>query len=214
MFQDRRDAGQQLAEQLAKFAGSQPVLLAIPRGGVEIAAEVAVKLKAKIDLVFPRKIGSPGNPELAVGAVAASGQVIVNKQLQAQLGISDKDIDYLADKELREIERRRKLYLGERQVISLKGKTAIIIDDGLATGYTAKAAVLATKARQPQSVVLAVPVAPVETVESMKSEVDELICLSMVKEFYAIGQFYYNFSQVSDSQVISIIEKYGIKRSK
>ncbi len=214
MFQDRRDAGQQLAEQLAKFAGSQPVLLAIPRGGVEIAAEVAVKLKAKIDLVFPRKIGSPGNPELAVGAVAASGQVIVNKQLQAQLGISDKDIDYLADKELREIERRRKLYLGERQVISLKGKTAIIIDDGLATGYTAKAAILATKARQPQSVVLAVPVAPVETVESMKSEVDELICLSMVKEFYAIGQFYYNFSQVSDSQVISIIEKYGIKRSK
>ncbi len=208
MFRDRVDAGRQLARRLeAEYRDSDAVVLAIPRGGVVVANEVAKALHLQLDLIIPRKIGAPGNPELAIGAIA-KGVAMLNEPLIRELDIPRSYIDQEINRQLSEIDRRRKLYLGDRAPIDLHGITAIVVDDGLATGYTALASVNAVKQQQPKKVVLAVPVAPTDTCENLRREVDEIVCLETHELFYAVGQFYEMFEQTSDSEVVDILQSH------
>jgi putative phosphoribosyl transferase len=209
MFKDRVSAGRQLAAALDKYKAEMPVVLGIPRGGVVVALEVARALGAPLDLVIPRKIGAPGNPELAIGAVAGEEQIFINSELITSLKISQSYIDSAVLKALEEIRRRRRLYMGEAEPIDPAGKTALIVDDGLATGYTALAAVQAVKPAGPARTVLAVPVAPAQTVARLSKEVDELVCLSTPEPFFAVGQFYEEFPQITDNEVVA-----GLKRAR
>ena len=208
MFLDRVEAGQKLAEKLLKYKDMGPIVLAIPRGGVVVASEVASALSCRLDLVIPRKIGAPNNPELAVGALAKEGAVILNEDLTKSLNISPDYLREEIEKQVVEIKRRRKEYLGDRSSIDLRGKTVILVDDGLATGYTSLAAIKAVREDKPEKVVLAVPVAPREAIERLKNEVDELICLETPELFFAVGQFYYDFSQTTDEQVAEILTRH------
>lgn len=208
MFTDRTEAGKRLAERLSDYKGQDVVVLAIPRGGVVVAGEVAKGLSCPLDLIIPRKIGAPGNPELAIGAVAGEGKVMLNTQLKETLRVSSEYVEEEVQRQLAEIDRRRKRYLGDRPPVNLTGKTVIVVDDGLATGYTALAAVNAVREKKPEKIVLAVPVAPRDTYEHLVGEVDELVCLSIPEFFYAVGQFYLDFSQTTDEEVIEILKKY------
>jgi len=201
MFEDRVAAGRSLARALRKLEGENPIVLGIPRGGVIVAAEVARELRTGLDVIIPRKIGAPENPELAIGAVAGDGQVIMNRELVKSLNVSKDYIDQHIDKELEEIKRRRRQYMGELSGLNVGNKVVLIIDDGLATGYTAWAAVKALRMLEPRKIILAVPVAPAETVAKLAPEVDELVILSAPREFYAVGQFYKEFRQVTDDEV-------------
>lgn len=206
MFKDRVEAGQKLALRLAGCRGQDAIALAIPRGGVIVAAEVAKELNIPLDLIIPRKIGAPGNPELAIGAVAGEGKVFINEPLAKSMHLPESYLQEEVRREVEEIGRRRQQYLGKRPSPDLRGKTVIIIDDGLATGYTALAAVRSVQSEKPEKVVLAVPVAPVETIKFLQTEVDELVVLETPAFFYAVGQFYRDFSQVSDREVIDILK--------
>lgn len=207
MFRDRVDAGRQLARRLEKFKNSDAVVLAIPRGGVVVGDEVAKILNLQLDIIIPRKIGAPGNPELAIGAVAAN-KAIMNESLVRELRVPDSYIEEEIRRQQGEIDRRRKLYLGDKAPEKLTDRTAIIVDDGLATGYTALAAINAVKQQQPGKIILAVPVAPVDTCERLKREVDEIICIETHELFFAVGQFYESFEQTSDSEVIEILSRW------
>lgn len=208
MFKDRIDAGQKLAQRLEQYRDSDAVVLAIPRGGVVVADEVARALHLQLDLVIPRKIGAPGNPELAIGAVVERGRAMINEQLVRDLGVPQSYVDSAIEEQLAEIARRRRLYLGDRPPVPLTGRVAIVVDDGLATGYTALAAVNAVRQQNPAKLVLAVPVGPVDTCGRLEKEVDEIICLESHELFFAVGQFYENFSQTADAEVIAILSKY------
>ncbi len=201
MFEDRVAAGRSLARALKKFEGENPVVLGIPRGGIIVAAEVAREMNTGLDVIIPRKIGAPENPELAIGAVAGDGQVIMNRELVKSLNVSEDYINKNIDKELQEIKRRRRQYMGELSGLNVGNKVVLIIDDGLATGFTARAAVKALRTLKPRKIILAVPVAPAETVAKLAPEVDELVNLSTPPEFYAVGQFYKEFRQVTDDEV-------------
>ena len=208
MFKDRVDAGKKLAQRLAaEYKGKDAVVLAIPRGGVVIGNEVARALNLPLDIIIPRKIGAPGNPELAIGAIVRE-KAIINEDLVRELRIPDSYIEAEEKKQLSEIERRRKLYLGDRKPIPLEGKIAIIVDDGLATGYTALAAIAAVRKQNPKKIVLAVPVGPLDTCERLAKVVDEIICLEVHELFFAVGQFYESFEQTTDSEVIDILSYY------
>lgn len=206
MFADRVQAGKDLAHALSAYHGQDVVVVAIPRGGVIVAAEVARELGAPLDLIIPRKIGAPGNPELAIGAVAGEGKVYLNESLVESLRVPKDYIEREVKAEIEEIGRRRISYFGEKAPTSLEGKIVVVIDDGLATGYTALAAVKSVKSEHPSKVILAVPVAPQETVNFLKPEVDELVVLETPTFFYAVGQFYHDFSQVSDAEVIELLK--------
>jgi len=208
MFRDRVDAGQQLAGRLKHYKDSDAVVLAIPRGGVVVGNEVAESLGLQFDLIIPRKIGAPGNPELAIGAVVTKDHVMLNEPLVRELGVPELYISNEVENQLNEIARRRKLYLGDRAPISLRDGVAIIVDDGLATGYTALAAIRGVKQQRPKKLVLAVPVAPTDTYERLKREVDEILCLEVHEMFFAVGQFYENFGQTTDAEVIEIMSRY------
>ena len=209
MFRDRRDAGRQLAAELRRFKRSDPVVLALPRGGVPVAFEVARELAAPLDLVLVRKIGAPWQRELAAAAVVDGEhmELVVNQDVVDALGISQAYLDQEAKRELEEIERRRTAYLGGRERVPVEGRTAIVVDDGIATGATMRAALRAVRRRKPRRLVLAVPVAPPDTVESLRSEVDEVVCLATPEWFGAIGAFYLDFSQLSDDEVRSLLER-------
>lgn len=206
MFSDRREAGRRLATALDHLKGTADVVVtAIPRGGVVVAAEVARSLGAPLDVVIPRKIGAPGNPELAIGAVAGDGVLVLNEDISMRLGI---DEDYLQREKARqmvEIERRRKAYLKGRPGVEIAGKTVVLVDDGLATGSTALAAARALKRGRPERLILAVPVAPRETLKRFSREVDEIVCLEAPTLFYAVGQFYRDFGQTTDDEVMAIL---------
>ena len=206
MFKERASAGRELANSLEKFRDQNVLVIGIPRGGVIVAAEVADALNAPLDLIITRKIGAPGNEELAIGAVAGVGQVMLNSKLVEALNVSKDYIEERVEKAVAEIKRRRRLYLGELPSTNVGNKTVLVIDDGLATGYTALAAIEMLRTMKPQKIVLAVPVAPSETVASLMPEVDELIYLSMPREFLAVGQFYDEFHQVTDEEVIDRIK--------
>ncbi|OFX01032.1 MAG: phosphoribosyltransferase [Alphaproteobacteria bacterium RIFCSPHIGHO2_12_FULL_66_14] len=202
-FADRRQAGQELATALAGYRDRRPVVLALPRGGVPVAAEVAAALHAPLDLILVRKIGVPGHHELAMGAVSDGGQtaVVRNEDIISLAGVDEAEFNATRDRELAEIERRRRCYLGDRPPIDITGRLAIVVDDGIATGATTRAALRAVRARGPDKVVLAVPVAPAEAVAALRAEVDDLICLEMPEPFYAIGVHYGDFTQVGDDEV-------------
>jgi predicted phosphoribosyltransferase len=210
LFQNRTDAGRQLAKALLKYKGRHPVVLALPRGGVLVAAEVASALDAPLDLLLVRKIGLPIQPELAMGAVADGEEptVIRNNDVIDACGISPEEFDAVCNEERAEIRRRRQHYLGNRERATVKDQVAIIIDDGIATGATTLAAIRAVRGREPKEVVLAVPVAPLETLKKLHPEVDAIVCLDTPEDLGAIGYFYRDFHQVSDSEVIGILKRF------
>jgi predicted phosphoribosyltransferase len=208
-FRDRRDAGQQLAIRLAAYGPEHPVILALPRGGVPVAAEVAKALEAPLDLILVRKLGVPWQPELAMGAVVDGGAPLVvrNESVVRLAGISDRQFAAVCDEELAEIERRRKIYLGDRARIEIAGRTVIIVDDGIATGATIRAALRATRMRNPKKLVLAVPVGPAAIVREMRDEADTVICLEEQEYFGAISLYYSDFRQVDDKEVIELLAR-------
>ena len=206
-FHDRAEAGRRLAKELTRYKDRGAVVLALPRGGAPVAAVVAAALRAPLDLVLVRKIGVPHQPELAMGAIADGGETIVvrNEDVIAAAGIGEAEFNVVRDRESREIERRRELYLGGRERPEVAERIAIVIDDGIATGATTRAALRAVRARGPKKLVLAVPVAPTDTLDAMRDEADEVICLEAYDVFGAIGFFYADFRQVSDEEVIEIL---------
>lgn len=212
MFQDRSDAGRRLAEALSEYKGRDAVVLALPRGGVPVAAEVAAALKAPLDLILVRKIGVPVQPELAMGAVVDGTAPIVvrNDEVIELSGTTAEEFDAACAEELAEIERRRQLYIGERARAKIAGQVVIVIDDGIATGATTRAALQAIRNRKPKELVLAVPVAPGDTIEKLRGEVDALICLETPQIFGAIGYFYRDFRQVSDREVVEILKRFPV----
>jgi predicted phosphoribosyltransferase len=215
-FKNRSDAGRKLAKALAGYKEQQPVILALPRGGVTVAAEVAAVLNAPLDLILVRKVGVPFQPELAMGAVVDGGAPIIvrNEDVIRLADIDESEFKRICDSELAEIERRRQRYLGSRQRADVSGRTAIVVDDGIATGATTRAALRATRIRNPEKLVLAVPVAPTDTVAELRSEADEVICLEDHEFFGAIGAYYADFSQVSDETVIDILKRFPFQKLK
>jgi len=205
IYKDRQDAGRQLAEKLMKFKDEKPVIIALPRGGVVTGYEVAKMLNAPLDVMITRKLGAPFQPELGVGAIAPNDVSILNLDAIRFLGISKDEMEEIIRRETKEMHRRIKLYRGDLPPLDLNGKTVIIVDDGLATGVTAGAAVLAIKQMTPEKIILAVPVSPPDTAEKFREEVDEFICLQEPHDFYAVGQYYYDFDQVTDDEVISLL---------
>ena len=209
-FRDRSDAGRALAQALAKYSGEQPVVLALPRGGVPVAAEVAAALNAPLDLILVRKIGVPTQPELAMGAVADGDKPVVvrNEDVIQMAAIKDSEFKEVCDQELAEIERRRQRYLGDRARVEVAGRTAIVIDDGIATGATTRVALRVTRMRGPKKLVLATPVAPTDTMIALHGEADEVVCLEEHEFFGAIGFYYADFRQTSDQEVIDILARF------
>lgn len=207
-YASREEAGQLLAQALADFKFERPVVLALPRGGVPVGLEVARALQAPLDLLLVRKIGVPWQRELAAAAVVDGEQhdLVLNQSVMSMAGLRKDDIEASITKELAEIERRRALYLKGRSPVPIAGCTAIVVDDGIATGTTVKAALQALRRRGPKKLVLAVPVAPRSTIAELEDLVDELVCLQQPEPFYAIGVFYRDFHQVEDSEVIAMLE--------
>jgi predicted phosphoribosyltransferase len=214
IFQDRSAAGRRLATALAEYKGRNAVVLALPRGGVPVAAEVAAALNAPLDLILVRKIGVPAQPELAMGAVVDGTAPIVvrNEDVIELSGTTAEEFKAECESELAEIERRRQLYIGERARAEIADQVVIVIDDGIATGATVRAALQAIRNRKPKELVLAVPVAPGDTVANLRPEVDALICLETPEIFGAIGYFYRDFRQVSDQEVVAILKRFPVKR--
>ncbi len=214
-FADRRAAGRALAKALAARHLTAPVVLALPRGGVPVAAEIASALGAPLDIVLVRKIGVPLQRELAVAAVVDGGEpeVVVNKDVAELAGITADYIDASVKQELEEIERRRKAYLQGRARVPLEGRTVILVDDGIATGASVRAALRGLRRKAPKVLILAVPVAPLETIEALRNEVDEIVCLRMPDPFFAIGMHYADFRQVNDDEVIRLLAEQPDERT-
>lgn len=207
IFADREEAGRLLANELTRFKDQQPVVLALPRGGVPVAVEVADALHAPLDLILVRKIGAPWQPELAIAAVVDGDrpETVVNQAIVDQFGIGDSYLKEQEARQLAEIERRRQLYLADRPRAGLAGRTAIITDDGIATGATMQAALHAIRRTQPKYLVLAVPVAPPDTIERLRREVDEVVCLLRPAAFGAISLFYADFHQITDDEIVGML---------
>jgi putative phosphoribosyl transferase len=211
-FSNRTEAGRKLAEVLAFYKEQHPVILALPRGGAPVAAEIATALEAPLDLVLVRKIGVPFQPELAMGAVIDGQEPLVvrNEQVIRMAEIKQSEFDAIRDRELEEIERRRKLYLGNRPHSKLKGQTVIIVDDGIATGATIRVALRAICMRKPRKLILAVPVAPTQSLDELRTEADEIVCLEDYDDFGAIGLYYSDFRQISDAEVIKLLAQHPV----
>ena len=209
MFENRREAGERLAKELLYLKDRKPVVLALPRGGVPIGVEVSRALAAPLDLLLVRKIGTPGQPELALGAVIDGERMefVVNDDILELLGLSVESARALAEQEIAEIERRQDFYLKGRDRPSTRGRTVIVVDDGVATGATMRAALRGIRRRDPSHLILAVPVAPADTVEALCEEVDQIVCLDMPYPFDSIGRFYRDFRQVSDREVRELLDQ-------
>jgi putative phosphoribosyl transferase len=206
-FATREKAGIELAAELARRNYEHPLVLALPRGGVPVAAPVAKALKAPLDLLLVRKIGVPWQPELAAAAVVDGEKhdIVYNDEVMEAAQLQHADLKPQIAEELAEIERRRKLYLGGRSPVQVENRTAIVVDDGIATGTTVKAALKALRRRKPKKLVLAVPVAPASSIAELRPHVDELICLHQPEPFGAIGYFYQDFHQVPDHEVVLLL---------
>ncbi|HET8976277.1 MAG TPA: phosphoribosyltransferase family protein [Solirubrobacterales bacterium] len=205
LFEDRRDAGRQLAQALLRFRGSDPLILALPRGGVPVGFEVAAALGAPLDVVLVRKIGAPFQPEFGIGAIAEGGIRFIRVEDVEMIGVSESELDEIVARESQELERRARAYRGELEPLPVEGRTAIVVDDGVATGGTAVAAARALRARGAGRVILAVPVAPPGTAGRLGDEFDEVICLEEPHGFFGIGQFYVSFGQLGDQDVIDLL---------
>jgi len=207
-FQDRAQAGKRLAARLAAYAHRSDVLvLGLPRGGVPVAFEVAQALTAKLDVMLVRKLGVPGHEELAMGAIASGGVRVINQQVKDELRISDHVVDTVAKKEQRELERREREYREGRAPPEIRGRVVILVDDGLATGSTMRAAVEALKQMGPKRLVVAVPVAAPETCAAFRDQVDEIVCALTPEPFHAVGLWYEDFSQTTDDEVRELLRR-------
>jgi predicted phosphoribosyltransferase len=204
-YLDRRDAGMQLAAELLPFAEEQPVIVALPRGGVPVGVEVARALHAPIEILAVRKLGAPGNPELAVGAVAEDGSGVLDPRSAGMLGMTQALLDERLEEESRELRRRVARYRHDQPFIPLGGRTAIVIDDGMATGMTDLAAVRAVRKRGAERVLLGVPVGSGEAVAMLEEEADRVICLTVPRRLYGVGMWYQDFSPVSDEEVLALL---------
>ena len=213
-FQNRQDAGRQLAAALMRFKEDKPVILALPRGGVPVAFEVAKALDAEIDLLLVRKIGAPGHEELAIGAVVDGREphLVLNREIVALAQPPRGYIEAEQKRQLAEIERRRRLYRGGDQPVDIKGRTVIVIDDGIATGATVKAALRGIRESEPRRLILAVPVAPPDTIDKLKRECDEVVCLSAPVWFSAVGGHYADFTQTTDEEVMALLAEAKAQR--
>jgi putative phosphoribosyl transferase len=213
IFANRTQAGQELALRLRKYANRDDVIvLGAPRGGVPVAFEVATELSAPLDVFVLRKLGVPGREELAFGAIASGGIRILNRDTVEGLGLTGLDIERVTKAEEQELERRERAYRGGRRPLDVSGLTVILVDDGIATGSSMRAAIRALRQMKPARIVIAVPVAPPSTCSQLEFEADELVCLEMPEPFYGVGQFYDDFSQVSDAEVKQLIENASRQR--
>ena len=207
-FRDRRDAGRRLAARLTAYAGrADVVVLALPRGGVPVAYEVAQALGAPLDVFLVRKLGMPGHEEFAIGAIASGGVIVLNEETLRDYGVSRDQVRAVVEAEMQELERRERSYRGDRPFPDLAGRAVILIDDGLATGSTMRAAVAALRQDRPARVIVAVPTAPPETCDEMRAIVDEMVCLITPEPFYAVGLWYEDFSQTSDEEVRELLDR-------
>lgn len=207
MFKDRSDAGRQLASRLARYTALEPVVVGLPRGGLPVAAEVADRLGAPLDIIVVRKIGLPWQPELGIGAVAEGGIRVLNDVLVEEVGIEPIELEAATARERVELARRVHRYRGERSAVPVDGRVVIVVDDGLATGYTARAAIEAIRRGGARRVILAVPVAPEDSVAAMRGVADEVVVVDTPPRFFAIGDFYEDFAQTSDEEVVSLLER-------
>lgn len=209
LFHDRRDAGRKLAAALGHFRDRDPLVLALPRGGVPVAFEVAQALDAELDLLFVRKIGAPGHEEFGIGAVVdgAEPQLVLNDAAMHQLAPGAEYVRAELVRQLREIERRRHAYVGGRAPVPMRGRTVLVVDDGIATGGTMKAALKGARKNQVAHLVLAVPVAPQEALAELRAECDDIICLATPSPFIAVGGYYADFTQTTDEEVVMLLGK-------
>jgi predicted phosphoribosyltransferase len=210
-FRDRIDAGRRLAASLVRYRNEQPVVLALPRGGVIVAGEIAAALSAPLELVLVRKIGVPQHPELAMGAVVDGARPVVvrNEDVIRAARVGQAAFDAVCAEEMAEIERRRSLYLGKRRPLGVADCTAIVVDDGIATGATVRAALQAIRLQGPRKTILAIPVAPDESLEEVRTEADEILCLESYALFGSVGTYYSDFRQISDQQVIDTLHRFA-----
>jgi putative phosphoribosyl transferase len=208
VFRNRQEAGRLLVGRLAAYADrADVVILALPRGGVPVAFEIASALNAPLDVMVVRKLGVPGHEELAMGAIASGGVQVINEEVVRHLGLTPAVLASVAAIERHELARRERTYRGERSPVTVEGRTVILVDDGLATGSTMRAAVAALRKRGPARIVVAVPTAAPETCEEFKVEVDEMVCATTPTPFYGVGQWYDDFSQTTDEEVRDLLEQ-------
>jgi putative phosphoribosyl transferase len=208
MFQDRREAGQALAKELSDYADREDVVvLGLPRGGVPVAFEVSEALDVPLDVFVVRKLGLPRNPELAMGAIASGGVRVMNDEVLRRSSVSDEEIEAVVEEERDKLEAREKIYRGARPRVDLEGKTVLLVDDGLATGATMRAAVSALREHDPAKVVVTVPTAPPETCSEFEDRVDEILCLETPRSFMGVGGSYRDFSQTTNEEVRDLLER-------
>jgi putative phosphoribosyl transferase len=214
-FRNRTEAGRLLAQRLQGYANVPDVLvLALPRGGVPVGYEVARALNAELDVFLVRKLGLPGYEELAMGAVASGGIRVINRGLIESLGISQEEIDAVVEREERELARRERLYRGNKPPPRIRGRTVILVDDGLATGSTMRAAIAALREQQPAKLVVAVPIAAPSTCDELADEVDDIVCAVTPEPFYAVGLWYEDFSQTTDEEVRELLQRAAEERTR
>jgi putative phosphoribosyl transferase len=213
IFQNRAEAGQQLALHLGKYANRDDVIvLGVPRGGVPIAFEVATALNLPLDIFVLRKLGVPGHEELAFGAIGSGGVRVLDREIVEAVGLSDFVIELVTRAECAELARREHIYRGEKSPLDVRGKTVVLVDDGIATGSSLRAGVRALRQMQPSAIVIAAPVAPRSAVIRLGSEVDEVVCVAIPEGFHGVGQFYKDFSQVSDDEVNELLDRASRQR--
>src|SRR5215210_5124358 len=206
-FRNREDAGRRLAERLVRYRDERPIVFALPRGGVPVGYQVARALDAPLDVFVARKLGAPGQPEFGIGAVSVGGVRILNEDIVRRLGIPEDYLERVTQRETAEVERRLRHFRGDRPEPTIRGRTVILVDDGLATGVTARAAVAALRQREPRRLILAAPVCAAQTAELLAPEVDELVCLEAPPDLGAIGFWYRDFAQTPDEEVIELLER-------
>ena len=206
LFADRVEAGKRLAQALKGLVGEDAIVLAIPRGGVVVGYEVARALDLPLDVIIPRKIGAPDNPELAIGAITEDGTVLLDERLVEQLRVSAAYIQQESEAQKKEIQRRLNMYRGDVPYPTLENRAVILVDDGIATGSTMKAALASVRNRQAKSVIIAIPVGPPATIRELEEKADHVVCLQTPEAFYAIGQFYEDFAQTRDEEVTELLK--------